>query len=540
MLRAMISPRWPLSWIVSALVMAAGCVTSSAVPCGDVLCPATALCVAETCVTVEEVSACEGLAESAACATPARPNGLFCVAGACVGACGDGKREGHEVCDDGNQVAGDGCTADCRSTEVCGDGVLDPLKLEQCDSGVAGLSNDGCSSVCTFEFDSWLDISPTGFRGVHGAAMAYDPVRNVVVAFGGAIGSNARNETWEWDGVFWVRRHPAVSPPARFNAAMAYDQVHHRLVLFGGRTNEKNALGDTWRYDGVTWTKATFSMSPAERFGHAMAIDPSDRSLLMFGGEGQTETWRYDGAWSKVGLDAPPSRVFHSMAATSNGILLHGGIATADATSAFDDTWRWNGTAWQKVASATQAGQRYGASMAEHAPSRRIFMFGGTMGGTRVVSNELWEFAAEKWTQVAAPPLTVARTGTTMAYDATRSQLLLFGGELSTQTVTPETDTFDGTSWTNRTPPPMPSPRQSASAVFDPLQGRVVMFGGANGSTRLNETWTFDGATWVQQFPATRPTKRALAAIAYDVDRKRALLFGGRDIVDNDETWAWD
>ena len=543
MLRAPISPRSvakALISIASLLLAAAGCVTSSAVPCGDVLCPGTSLCVAATCVTPEEVSACEGIAESAACATVDRPNGLFCVAGACVGACGDGKRQGPEVCDDGNQVPGDGCTADCRSTEVCGDGVLDPLKLEQCDAGLAGLSNDGCSSVCTFEFDSWLDISPSGFRGVHDAAMAYDPERKVVVAFGGAIGTTARNETWEWDGVFWVRRHPVVSPPARYSAAMAYDQVHHRMVLFGGRTNEKNAIGDTWRYDGVTWAKATFSMVPAERFGHAMAVDPSDRSLMMFGGEGLTDTWRYDGVWTKVGSDAPSPRLFHSMATTSNGILLNGGTPGGDSVGALDDTWRWTGMAWQKVVGATQAGQRVGASMAEHGPSRRVFMFGGSVGLTRTVSNELWEFVDEKWSLVSTTPLAVARTGTAMAYDAARLQLVLFGGELATQTTTSETDTFDGVSWTNRTPPPMPSPRQSASAAYDPLQGRMVVFGGANGSTRLNETWTFDGSTWTQQFPATRPTKRALAAMAYDVDRKRAMLFGGRDIIDNNETWAWD
>src|ERR1700689_5033658 len=39
--------------------------------------------------------------------------------------CGDGIIEGNEVCDDGNTVSGDGCSADCLSDETCGNGIVD-------------------------------------------------------------------------------------------------------------------------------------------------------------------------------------------------------------------------------------------------------------------------------------------------------------------------------------------------------------------------------------------------------------------------------
>ncbi len=45
--------------------------------------------------------------------------------------CGDGTRDPGEVCDDGNTVGGDGCSANCASTEVCGNGITDPG--EECD-----------------------------------------------------------------------------------------------------------------------------------------------------------------------------------------------------------------------------------------------------------------------------------------------------------------------------------------------------------------------------------------------------------------------
>src|SRR3954471_5386119 len=44
-----------------------------------------------------------------------------------IGGCGDGivDRDKGEVCDDGNIKNGDGCSADCKSDETCGNGIAD-------------------------------------------------------------------------------------------------------------------------------------------------------------------------------------------------------------------------------------------------------------------------------------------------------------------------------------------------------------------------------------------------------------------------------
>ncbi len=61
--------------------------------------------------------------------------------------CGDGKIDGDEECDDGNESNRDTCSNDCRSL-ACGDGILQPG--EECDDG-NWMNGDGCSSECSDE-----------------------------------------------------------------------------------------------------------------------------------------------------------------------------------------------------------------------------------------------------------------------------------------------------------------------------------------------------------------------------------------------------
>jgi cysteine-rich repeat protein len=55
-----------------------------------------------------------------------------------------------EACDDGNNLDGDGCSANCLSDETCGNGVVDLVRGEECDDGNAE-NGDGCSDACSVE-----------------------------------------------------------------------------------------------------------------------------------------------------------------------------------------------------------------------------------------------------------------------------------------------------------------------------------------------------------------------------------------------------
>ena len=62
--------------------------------------------------------------------------------------CGNSVIDGLEVCDDGNNAAGDGCSPDCLSDETCGNGRPDFGVGEHCDCGTdPGALPAGCVAV---------------------------------------------------------------------------------------------------------------------------------------------------------------------------------------------------------------------------------------------------------------------------------------------------------------------------------------------------------------------------------------------------------
>src|SRR5689334_16122056 len=90
---------------------------------GLLLCSAIA-CLVTACPATDAVVVCN--VTGVMC-----PSGTHCAAaqGICIAdaktICGDLHVDEGEACDDGNNLDGDGCSADCHSTEECGNGHLD-------------------------------------------------------------------------------------------------------------------------------------------------------------------------------------------------------------------------------------------------------------------------------------------------------------------------------------------------------------------------------------------------------------------------------
>ena len=71
-----------------------------------------------------------------------------------------------------------------------------------------------------------------------------------------------------------------------------------------------------------------------------------------------------------------------------------------------------------------------------------------------------------------------------------------------------ETWVWDGTVWTKLSPATSPSVRGEVSMVYDSARQQVVLFGGeASSNSPLNDTWVWDGTNWTKKNPVTSSTR---------------------------------
>jgi hypothetical protein len=188
-------------------------------------------------------------------------------------------------------------------------------------------------------------------------ALAYEPLRDRIVMFGGLIGISSQpiGETWEWTGTAWVMVQPPAGPSPRALGRMAYDTVGGGVLLFGGET-VAGPHGDTWRWDGTTWTQIATPVAPSPRSGHAMCADPGRGVIVLHGGRNAAtslnDTWEWNGnAWRAAGAGPGPLVLeTATFDAARNTVTLCGSVASTTvpggprwtSTATFD----WNGSAW--------------------------------------------------------------------------------------------------------------------------------------------------------------------------------------------------
>ena len=142
-----------VGWVILCAFTLAACLSPDVKHCPDVDCPANEVCDNHGgCALPEQLSQCDGAADGALCSyTDPAQNMVIgtCFGGECLPAgCGNGRVDNGEVCDDGNNVSGDGCSSTCQREALCGDGKREGA--EQCDDGNT-QAGDGCSARCTVE-----------------------------------------------------------------------------------------------------------------------------------------------------------------------------------------------------------------------------------------------------------------------------------------------------------------------------------------------------------------------------------------------------
>ena len=240
----------------------------------------------------------------------------------------------------------------------------------------------------------WVQRTPQNAPSPrYGHAMAYDAGRGVTVLFGG--GSHL-DDTWEWDGMDWAQRTPATSPSGRVAHMMAYDAARGVTVLFGGHQYDGAHiwLNDTWEWDGVDWVQRTPATTPPGRAHAAMAYDAARGVTVLFGGWAgfYGDTWEWDGTdWAQRSpATAPTARLFPRMVydAEREVCVLFGGY---DYTYNYqNDTWEWDGTNWVQRTPAASPTGRDSHQMAYDAARGLTFLFGG--GGVAGFLGDTWEY----------------------------------------------------------------------------------------------------------------------------------------------------
>lgn len=395
----------------------------------------------------------------------------------------------------------------------------------------------------TWEWDgrTWTRRStPTFPPERQGASMVYDSARKRVVLFGGVVvpaGIGAPHyygDTWEWDGTQWTERVLTPRPAPRALASMAYDPRRGRVVLFSGRNGiPPFDLDPTmWEYDGVRWEQVTWDIGPTSRLRGAMAWDVERQGVLLFGGAGTDATgggvlgdvWSWDGAaWTAITATAPFARDGHAMFSDpfTRTVVLAGG-STPNGPTKFS-TSLWDGTAWRAV------------DLTDPMMGRDLC---GALDVTRGVAvivgsdHRTWETDGHGWIKPASPDAEL--TCKAMAYDPVRQRTVLVGlGDLEL-----ETRAWDGATWTT-VQGPQPTLRTSVSMAFDAARGHIVLFGGGAGAD-LDDTWLFDANGWHLATPAHHPAARSEHVMAYDPVRAEVVLFGGTSAQQPlGDVWAW-
>jgi cysteine-rich repeat protein len=442
--------------------------------------------------------------------TPDAPCRLNCV----LPHCGDAVRDDSagEVCDDGNNLAGDGCAPDCRGLETCGDERVDPG--EECDQGPA-QSRDGCASVCLTESPVWTYLYETYPSRISSTAVVFTSTWRSIYMFGGSrIDRTAPNDDfWEFTGWSWHQPPTLVRPEPREGHAMAFDSARGVLVLFGGRAGTTTLFGDTWEYDGVTWARREPLAAPSARYGHGMTYDSGRGRIVLLGGTTDLgndssftgEVWTWDGVtWAREAAELPPYRFPGIAYDPGRGITV---AIASDATGNFPTVWERAAGVWQAVSTLTLGGP-YGLV---YSPTWQA-----VVRTSHSAATESWDGAS--WTaRGPAVPSSQSSGQPAIAVDPATGRPMTFATGWDGYF-----RQLDGL-WQPAFPE---KPIGPFDAAFDQRRG-VLVVKAADG-----ETWEWSEGAWARR--ATGAS--TLYGLFYDDRRGRLLAFG----YSPDALYAWD
>jgi hypothetical protein len=258
------------------------------------------------------------------------------------------------------------------------------------------FGNNATNTVMRFPLHGagvFQGVTPAGSvpPALAGHSAIYDPVRNLMVVFGGYDGlyRNGTHTMSIGPTPTWTPWTPAGAPPsARWRTHAIYDPIRDRMVVFGGQ-NASTYFKDTWSLKfGSGWSQlSTGADLPAIR-GSVVAYDSRRDHLIAIAEEfTQTRAW-----WMPLGgpyvwtafpgstFDVTPSSAVYD--SVGDRVLLYGGSDPGE-TSAYNSLLQLSAAtgAWN-YASASGDGPfaRYGHAIVRDPLRERFLIYGGTEG----------------------------------------------------------------------------------------------------------------------------------------------------------------
>jgi len=306
-----------------------------------------------------------------------------------------------------------------------------------------------------------------------------------------------------------------------------------------------------------SWSRVITGLThPQARFGAAFVYDVSRDQIAMFGGVTASpggpltlgDTWVSTlRSWTPVKPAASPSARYGPGAAYDvlhQQTVLFGGATFINngVVFSFGDTWTWDGTNWTAKTPVTSPPARYFPSISYDASRQQVVLFGGVNSSGYLSDTWIWD--GTNWIQKFPANSPPARSSAPMAFDALRQVNVIFGGSNPSGALA-DTWTWDGNNWTQQFPVNSPAKRYGQGFAFDGSQGQSVMFAGTNEGGNLADTWVWDGSNWTQMFPSNSPSMRFYTMTAFNSHYGKVVLFGGGqgtqfgDIFLFD-VWTWD
>lgn len=286
---------------------------------------------------------------------------------------------------------------------------------------VLGTTGSPVTPTCTaFANGAWSAL-PVPPEFLNAASLAWDGQGLLRVG-------TAREGIWRLANGAW-QRLPFLQPNVRSQLALAGGPNGQGVLQFGGASGN-TLFGDTWRWDGA-WTRLTPTQGPSARRAAGLAWSPVDQGFLLFGGTDASgprfDTWLWNGTdWIVQNPTTVPNAALQLVTDPSGGVL---GLRPL-AAGTTNDQWRWNGADWRQEPSH---GAPYASAgvVAAFDPHRNVV--------AAAADGELWEWNGSTWSQRGFVP---ANYPTSFVYRPDTQRLLLVAGNGSE---------WDGTNWTTTT-----------------------------------------------------------------------------------------